>query len=121
MLLLVLVGCGQTDADGDCVNDGFPKSGYVCGSEEDDTISEDNPIADVTWTSDAIELTITGGLGYNFEFGLVQIDDDNKRESVSRMWASMAAHGFSGWTARVSQPGRIHAGCKISKRGADDG
>jgi len=76
MLLLVLVGCGQTDADGDCVNDGFPKSGYVCGSEEDDTISEDNPIADVTWTSDAIELTITGGLGYNFEFGLVQNDDD---------------------------------------------
>ena len=53
--------------------------------------------------------------------GTVQIDDDNKRESVSRMWASMAAHGFSGWTARVSQPGRIHAGCKISKRGADDG
>ena len=52
---------------------------------------------------------------------LVQIDDDNKRQSVSRMWASMAAHGFSGWTARVSQPGRIHAGCKISKRGADDG
>lgn len=76
MLLLMLVACGQTDSDSDCVNKGFPKSGYTCGSDDDETVSEDNPIADVTWGADAIALTITGGSGYNFEFGIVQNDDD---------------------------------------------
>ena len=73
--LLLLIGCTRTDTDGDCVADGFPKGGYVCGSDNTVDNSADSPIADVDWTEDGVVLNITGGNGYNFNFGIVQNDD----------------------------------------------
>ncbi len=100
MLLLVLVGCSRVDSDGDCVAEGFPKSGYSCGSGDDDTITEENPIAQVVWDSDALELIIEGGTGYNFEFGIVQNDgcvfEDEAGEDDTVCWEGEACLQSSG-------------------------
>jgi hypothetical protein len=79
LLGLMLLGCGNTGED-PCYPQTFPRSGYVssaaCPNSTgtlDDTV---NPIAQVVWGEDGLDLIITNGSGYNFEFGIVQKNDD---------------------------------------------
>ena len=74
--LLLLIGCSRTDSDGDCVPEGFPKSGYDCTVDGGDTTTSTSPVAEVTWGIDAVELVVEDGSGYDFKFGIVQNDDD---------------------------------------------
>jgi hypothetical protein len=78
LLGLMLVGCGETDGD-PCYPQTFPKSGYVTSAACPDTTATldgtDSPIAQVVWGEEGLDLIITGGSGYNFEFGIVQNDD----------------------------------------------
>ena len=80
LLGLMLLGCGTTDNTDPCYPGGFPKSGYVNSAECPDSTSSQgdtvNPIAQVVWGEESLELIITNGSGYNFEFGIVQNDED---------------------------------------------